>query len=126
MHVHVDKPGTRWVSLLSLGDTSTFLFDHAPRCKRCWTGGGRGTQGVKWADWHRVACPTCTEVELRSGDCLPFYAGPDRGVTHGMLSTHKGTAPTELPRWCQGGRVSCQVRMTEIHQNYEECGAYRT
>ena len=124
MHVHVDKPGTRWVALLSLGESSTFLLDHAPQCKRCWTGGGKGTAGAKWKDWHSVDCATCREVTLRSGDCLLFFAAPEAGVAHGTLATHKGTAPEGLPSWCYGGRVSCQFRQTEIRQNFAECGAY--
>ena len=124
MHVHVDKPGTRWVAICALGDTSTFLLDHAPGCRRCWTGGGAGTPGAKWADWHKVSCDSCREVTLRSGDCLLFYGDPAAGVAHGVLGTRKGSAPPGLPSWCQGGRVSCQFRQTEIRQNFAACGAY--
>jgi hypothetical protein len=124
MHVHVDKPGTRWVGLIALGDASTFLLDHAPRCKRCWTGGGTGTPGKTWKQWHSVSCPTCREVTLASGDCLLFFAAPSAGVAHGTLATLRGTAPDGLPSWCYGGRVSCQYRQTEIRQNYADCGAY--
>jgi len=124
MHVHVDKPGTRWVALMALGESSTFLLDHAPQCKRCWTGGGKGTAGKSWKEWHKLDCPTCTEVQLQSGDCLLFFGEPTTGVAHGSLGTHTGTAPAGLPSWCTGGRVSCQYRQTEIHANYEACGAY--
>jgi len=124
MHVHVDKPGTRWVAIMALGDQSSFVLDYAPQCRRCWTGGGKGTAGHKWSDWHKLPCPTCHEVRLASGDCLLFYGDPTAGVAHGTLGTHRHTAPDTLPSWCKGGRVSCQYRQTEIRQNYAECGAY--
>ena len=125
MHVHVDKPGTRWVALMSLGDSSTFLLDHAPRCKRCWTGGGTGSGGkAKWKEWHNVDCPTCRQLTFASGDCLLFYGDPSAGVAHGTLKTLRDTAPSHLPSWCKGGRVSCQHRQTEIRDNVAACGAY--
>ena len=112
MHVHVDKPGTRWVALMSLGDSSSFVVDHAPDCKRCWTGGGNGTAGKKWKDWHSVPCPTCREIVLASGDCVLFFGDPAARVAHGNMGTRANTAPSGLPRWCYGGRVSCQYRLS--------------
>jgi hypothetical protein len=94
------------------------------RCKRCWTGGGRGTPGKKWRDWHKVACATCLELTLASGDVVLFYGAPEAGVAHGTLGTRKGSAPAGLPSWCAGGRVSSQYRQTEIRQNFAEVGAY--
>ena len=112
MHVHVDKPGTRWVALMSLGDSSSFVVDHAPDCKRCWTGGGNGTAGKKWKDWHSVPCPTCREIVLASGDCVLFFGDPATQVAHGNMGTRANTAPSGLPPWCYGGRVSCQYRLS--------------
>ena len=112
MHVHVDKPGTRWVAVASLGDTARFVVDDAARCARCWTGGGAGTAGTHWRDWHKVGCATCTDVDLASGDVLLFFGDPAARVAHGNLGTAAKTAPPGLPRWCYGGRVSCQYRLS--------------
>ena len=71
MHVHVDKRGTRWVALMAVGDSSTFVFDHVPSCQRCYTGGGQGTG--KQQEWHKKHCPSCKEITLASGDCLLFF-----------------------------------------------------
>ena len=109
---------------MALGDESTFLLDHAPRCKRCWSGGGTGTAGAHWKQWHTLGCPTCHELRLQSGDCLLFFAAPEAGVAHGTLATHANMAPAGLPGWCQGGRISCQYRQSEVRQNFAECGAY--
>ena len=55
MHVHVDKPGTRWVAIATLGDTASFVVDRSTRCQRCWTGGGRGREDDERP--RRVALP---------------------------------------------------------------------
>jgi hypothetical protein len=111
MHVHVDKRGTRWVALMAVGDSSTFVFDHAPSCQRCYTGGGQGTG--KQQEWHKKHCPSCKEITLASGDCLLFFGDPDAGVAHGSLGTQAKTAPSGLPAWAtRGGRVSCQYRLS--------------
>ena len=49
---HAVRHAGGWVAICALGDTSTYLLDHAPGCRRCWTGGGAGTPGATWADWH--------------------------------------------------------------------------
>ena len=97
---------------MSLGDSSSFVVDHAPDCKRCWTGGGNGTAGKKWKDWHSVPCPTCREIVLASGDCVLFFGDPAARVAHGNMGTRANTAPPGLPRWCYRGRVSCQYRLS--------------
>ena len=81
----------------SLGDSSSFVVDHAPDCKRCWTGGGNGTAGKKWKDWHSVPCPTCREIVLASGDCVLFFGDPAARVAHGNMGTRANTAPPGLP-----------------------------
>ena len=134
MHVHCDRPGTRWVALMALGDTSSFVLDNAITCEACFlrsckaeheglkirpnlNRGGTGVAkpgGHKYTEWHKIRCPSCRTVELRSGDCLLFYGCPTASVAHGCLSTHADTCPQHLPSWCKGGRVSTQYRMTQL------------
>ena len=59
-----------------------------------------------------MACPTCEEVTLKSGDCVLFFGDPAVGVAHGHLGTLSGTAPAGLPSWAYGGRVSSQFRLS--------------
>ena len=35
MHIHCDRPDTRWVVILALGSISTFAFDNTLSCKKC-------------------------------------------------------------------------------------------
>jgi hypothetical protein len=35
MHIHCDRPGTRCVAIMALGNSSTFVFDNALSCKKC-------------------------------------------------------------------------------------------
>jgi len=35
MHIHCDRPGTRWVAIMALGNCSTFVFDDALSCEKC-------------------------------------------------------------------------------------------
>ena len=132
MHIHIDKPGTRWVTIMSLGETSTFVFDNALQCERCFAPsrklshkgarikpnlnhGGTGvakTAGMGHKDWHNVKCDSCKLVDLKSGDCLLFHGSPESNVAHGSLSTRLGDAPDGLPGWCYGGRVSVQYRLS--------------
>jgi hypothetical protein len=134
MHVHCDRPGTRWVALMALGDTSSFVVDNALTCEACFlpsrkpehegarirpnlNRGGTGERtpgGHGYKEWHKIRCPSCRTVELRSGDCLLFYGCPTASVAHGCLSTHAGTCPRHLPPWCLGGRVSTQYRITQV------------
>ena len=134
MHVHCDRPGTRWVALMALGDTSSFVLDNAITCEACFlpsckaehkglkirpnlNRGGTGVAkpgGHKYTEWHKIRCPSCRTVELRSGDCLLFYGCPTASVAHGCLSTHADTCPPHLPSWCKRGRVSTQYRMTQL------------
>ena len=155
MHVHVDQPGTRWVALMTLGATSKFVVDNALKCERCFTrsslpkhkslrivpnlsrggtGGGKG-QAKKW---HSFACPSCNEIDLRSGDVLLFFGDPATGVAHGSLDTvrmmieeeeeeeeeeaeeerdggSRAGGPGGLPAWCDNVRVSCQYRLTTTY-----------
>jgi len=132
MHVHVDKPGTRWVAILSLGPASRFVFDYAFQCERCFlpsqkpehaklqsrkpnlTRGGTGEKGEA-KKWHTTPCVTCQEIQLRSGDCLLFDGAPGAGVGHGSLGTFRKGAealPADLPAWAMEGRVSVQYRLS--------------
>jgi hypothetical protein len=129
MHVHVDKPGTRWVALVAMGDSSTFVLDHAPACDRCFMPARREASGARKIvpslsragtgerldgpkEWHNTPCASCRELTLASGDCILFNGDPAAGVAHGCLGTQANTAPAGLPRWCYGGRVSCQYRLS--------------
>ena len=114
MHTHIDKPGTRWVAIVSLGETSTFLFDNALKCQRCFarsrkpedkrkhivpnlnqagTGVNKTADKKGAKDWHRIPCKGCKELQLRSGDTLLFHGAPESNVAHGSLGTRRGEAP---------------------------------
>ena len=145
MHVHLDKHGTRWVALLSLGATSKFVVDNALLCERCFirstrpehaarriapnlSRGGTGAGAGEAKQWHTFACPSCREIDLQSGDVLLFFGDPRAAVAHGSLDTvptkpaeDAGAAatgaagPSGLPAWCDGVRVSCQYRLTTTY-----------
>ena len=139
MHIHVDKPGTRWVAIMALGESPTFCLDNAMHCKRCFISsrreedarkeirpnlncGGTGVAKVSVPggaqlgakDWHKIPCSSCRELHLQSGDILLFDGNPAAHIAHGSLSTKMGDAPGGLPLWCYGGRVSCQYRLTGL------------
>lgn len=111
MHVHVDKKGTRWVALMSIGDSADFVIDNAALCSRCHHAGVSRWDRFKW---YERECRTCKHVDLASGDCLLFFGDPEAQVAHGSLGTRANTAPTDagLPAWARGGRVSCQYRLS--------------
>tara|TARA_B110000208_G_scaffold52867_1_gene69373 strand:- start:220 stop:573 length:354 start_codon:yes stop_codon:yes gene_type:complete len=95
------------------------------------TGAGKG-QAKKW---HSFACPSCNEIDLRSGDVLLFFGDPAAGVAHGSLDTVRmkeeeeeeeeeeggddgsmaAGGPGGLPAWCDNVRVSCQYRLTTTY-----------
>lgn len=93
MHMHCDRPGTGWVAIMNLGETSRFVFDHSYNCKRCFVNGkDRGGQGENSDQdhWYRLQCESCIPVNLESGDCILFYGCDSAHVAHGSLGTCKG------------------------------------
>ena len=109
------SPQIAQVVVASVGADVTFALDYGPDCERIVAyekamGDVKGT--TLKAEAKGACCSTCVEVTLSSGDIIIFDGHPGSGVAHGVLDTHRGTEPEDLPTWARDCRVSMQFRVS--------------